>query len=149
MRSIFSPGPVPGHYRGSVSNDTLSAAGGATAGSGSLDEEALGISAPSVRALARTQACAARTHAPWYNIEINRLRQRGEAGVKGGLMRGRNPRRSGKGGKNDNRGHAVHPPLSKLPRDWRVALLSGSVVLTGGEEKVAEIDDSLWAVHTL
>lgn len=42
MRSIFSPGTVPGHYHGSVSNDTLSAGGG------SLDEEALGISAPSV-----------------------------------------------------------------------------------------------------
>lgn len=33
--------------------------------------------------------------------------------------------------------------------ELRSAILSGSVVLTRGEEKVAEIDDSLWAVHTL
>lgn len=71
--------------------------------------------------------------------------------MRGGLMRGRNPQRTRSGKQNYNRGHALPPPSSKLPPDWRQrsAMLSGSVVLTRGEEKVAEIDDSLWAVHTL
>lgn len=41
------------------------------------------------------------------------------------------------------------PPSYHEAGELRSAMLSGSVVLTRGEEKVAEIDDSLWAVHTL
>lgn len=97
----------------------------------------------------RTQACAATTHAPWYNIEINRLQQQGDAGLRCGLMRGRNPGRR-------RRRSSTEAVASLRPRpnfhetgEQRSAMLSGSVVLTRGEEKVAEIDDSLWAVHTL